>query len=100
MREPGVSSCPALEPAGMRSLRTCNLIVSGIVCEVEVGSVADVHFEVGDLQICTDQTWFSHLEVGEDGRRSTSTDIGIILSDPIDGRVQVQFQDFGPTLRV
>ncbi|CAE7434213.1 MDM2 [Symbiodinium natans] len=44
--------------------------------QVEVGSVADVHFEVG-----------------EDGRRSTSTDIGIILSDPIDGRVQVQFQD-------
>ena len=32
-------------------------------------------------------------EVGEDGRRSTSTDIGIVLSDPIDGRVQVQFQD-------
>ncbi|CAE7259088.1 mdm2 [Symbiodinium sp. CCMP2456] len=44
--------------------------------QVEVGSVADVHFEVG-----------------EDGRRSTSTDIGIVLSDPIDGRVQVQFQD-------
>ncbi|CAK9062783.1 unnamed protein product [Durusdinium trenchii] len=44
--------------------------------QLEVGSVADVHFEVGD-----------------DGRRSTSTDIGIILSEPMDGRVQVQFQD-------
>ncbi|CAE8586775.1 unnamed protein product, partial [Polarella glacialis] len=43
---------------------------------VEVGSVADVHFEVG-----------------EDGRRSTSTDVGIVLSEPVDGRVSVQFQD-------
>ena len=42
---------------------------------VEVGSVADVHFEVGD-----------------DGRRSSGTDVGIVLSEPIDGRVQVQFQ--------
>jgi len=44
--------------------------------QIEVGCVADVHFEVGD-----------------DGRRSTNTDIGIILSEPMDGRVQVQFQD-------
>lgn len=43
---------------------------------VEIGSVADVHFEVG-----------------EDGRRSTSTDIGIIVGNVTEGRVTVQFQD-------
>ncbi len=32
------------------------------------------------------------MKVGDDGRRSTNTDIGIILSEPMDGRVQVQFQ--------
>lgn len=43
---------------------------------VEIGSVADVYFEVGD-----------------DGRRSTSTDIGIVITNVIEGRVGVQFQD-------
>jgi len=43
---------------------------------VDVGSVADVHFEVG-----------------EDGRRSVSTDIGVIVANPAEGRVAVQFQD-------
>mmetsp|Transcript_49834 Transcript_49834/g.126902 ORF Transcript_49834/g.126902 Transcript_49834/m.126902 type:complete len:473 (-) Transcript_49834:139-1557(-) len=43
---------------------------------VEIGSVADVHFEVGD-----------------DGRRSTSTDIGIVVTNCVEGRVAVQFQD-------
>mmetsp|Transcript_19892 Transcript_19892/g.59619 ORF Transcript_19892/g.59619 Transcript_19892/m.59619 type:complete len:472 (+) Transcript_19892:122-1537(+) len=43
---------------------------------VEIGSVADVHFEVGD-----------------DGRRSTSTDIGIVVTNCLEGRVAVQFQD-------
>lgn len=44
--------------------------------QIEVGSVADIHYEVGD-----------------DGRRSTNTGMGIILSEPMEGRVQVQFQD-------
>lgn len=44
--------------------------------DVEIGSIADVHFEVGD-----------------DGRRSTSTDIGIVMRNVVDGRVTVQFQD-------
>jgi len=43
---------------------------------VEIGTVADVHFEVGD-----------------DGRRSTSTDIGIIVTNCVEGRTAVQFQD-------
>jgi len=43
---------------------------------VEIGSVADVFFEVGD-----------------DGRRSASTDLGIVVTNSIDGRVGVQFQD-------
>eukprot|EP00928_Gymnodinium_smaydae_P099287 TRINITY_DN9430_c0_g1_i5.p1 TRINITY_DN9430_c0_g1~~TRINITY_DN9430_c0_g1_i5.p1 ORF type:complete len:479 (-),score=84.89 TRINITY_DN9430_c0_g1_i5:87-1523(-) len=43
---------------------------------VEIGDVADVHFEVG-----------------EDGRRSTSTDIGIIVGAVCEGRLTVQFQD-------
>lgn len=44
--------------------------------EVDIGSVADVHFEVG-----------------EDGRRSVSTDIGVVVATPVEGRVAVQFQD-------
>jgi len=43
---------------------------------VEIGNVADVHFEVGD-----------------DGRRSTSTDIGILMTNCVEGRITVQFQD-------
>jgi hypothetical protein len=43
---------------------------------LEIGSVADVHFEVGD-----------------DGHRSTSTDIGIVVTNCVEGRVGVQFQD-------
>jgi len=43
---------------------------------IEIGCVADVHFEVG-----------------EDGRRSVSTDIGVIVANANDGRIQVQFQD-------
>lgn len=43
---------------------------------IDIGVVADVHFEVGD-----------------DGRRSTSTDIGIIVTACSQGRVTVQFQD-------
>jgi len=43
---------------------------------VDIGTAADVHFEVGD-----------------DGRRSTATDIGIVVTSPLDGRVTVQFQD-------
>lgn len=40
---------------------------------------------------------FVHMmKVGDDGRRSTNTDIGIILSEPMDGRVQVQFQAAKP----
>lgn len=43
---------------------------------VETGNVADVHFEVG-----------------EDGRRSVSTDVGIVVAHGLEGRVVVQFQD-------
>jgi E3 ubiquitin-protein ligase Mdm2 len=45
---------------------------------VDIGTVADVHFEVG-----------------EDGRRSVSTDIGVIVANgnPAEGRVAIQFQD-------
>lgn len=43
---------------------------------IEIGDVADVHFEVG-----------------EDGRRSTSTDIGIVVGAVSEGRLAVQFQD-------
>lgn len=45
---------------------------------VNIGNVADVHFEVG-----------------EDGRRSVSTDIGVIVASgyPTEGKVSVQFQD-------
>eukprot|EP00435_Cladocopium_sp_Y103_P043650 s1324_g12.t1 len=42
--------------------------------QIEVGSVADIHYEVGD-----------------DGRRSTNTDIGIILSEPMEGRAAMGF---------
>eukprot|EP00929_Paragymnodinium_shiwhaense_P051189 TRINITY_DN25779_c0_g1_i2.p1 TRINITY_DN25779_c0_g1~~TRINITY_DN25779_c0_g1_i2.p1 ORF type:complete len:470 (+),score=110.55 TRINITY_DN25779_c0_g1_i2:74-1483(+) len=44
--------------------------------KVEPGDVADVHFEVGD-----------------DGRRSSGTDTGIVVGNICEGRIPVQFQD-------
>jgi hypothetical protein len=43
---------------------------------VDIGTVADVYFEVGD-----------------DGRKSATTDLGIVVTNCIEGRIGVQFQD-------